>query len=189
MITIGIDVGVTGALAAIDEAGEVVLLKDLPVAVHGSSKWIDGAELLPLLFAARKGDLPARVFVEHIHGTPKMGVTTSHSLGLTFGSVLSILQIARLPFEAVVPSKWKRALGLIMPGATDHEKKSASLDRARMLFPMAPLSRQKDNGRAEALLIAHYGQRHVLGHVAPATAAVASAQAGDLALVGGGKAA
>ena len=31
-------------------------------------------------------------------------------------------------------------------------------DRARLLFPMAHLSRAKDHNRAEALLLAHYGR-------------------------------
>ena len=42
---------------------------------------------------------------------------------------------------------------------TDKAKKDASLSRARMLFPTADLDRAKDHNRAEALLIAHYGQR------------------------------
>lgn len=185
MIVIGVDVGVTGAIASIDDNGEVVYLADLPIASHGNSKWVDGGRLLTMLFAARRRDRPARVYVEHIHGTPKMGVTTSHSLGLTLGSVLGVLQIAQLPLELIAPAKWKRGLTLIMPRASDGEKKAASLERARQLFPRADLARVKDHGRAEALLIAHYAQRHLLGITAPGTSAVAAQVAGELDLVGG----
>jgi crossover junction endodeoxyribonuclease RuvC len=186
VITIGIDVGVTGALASIDEHGNVVHLVDLPITQSGALKWVRGGSLLRELFAARRSDLPARVFVEQTGPMPKLGMKAANSKGLTLGSVLAVLEIAELPIEFVSPARWKRALGLLRPGADDHEKKSVSLDRARLLFPKASLARQKDNGRAEALLIAHFGQRHVMGHAAPATAGVASAVAGELALVGGG---
>lgn len=162
MLTIGIDAGLTGAIATLDEHGEFAFLADLPISVHGKLKWVDGAELLRTLFAARDTDKPARVFVEHVHAMPKLGVIAANSKGLTLGSILSILQVAELPIELVVPGKWKRALGLIAPESTDQEKKSASLDRARMLFPKASLTRFKDHGRAEALLIAHYAHRFAL---------------------------
>jgi hypothetical protein len=44
---------------------------------------------------------------------------------------------------------WKKALAL------DSDKQK-SLDLARKLWPDAPLKRQKDNGRAEALLMAYW---------------------------------
>lgn len=199
MITIAIDVGVSGALASLDESGNIVSVRDLPLTIHGKQKWINGGELLRMLFAARRGDQPARVFVEYMHALPMMddeggttrggGLYAASKKGMVLGSILSILEVAQLPFELVVPQKWKRALNLIMPKATYQQRKQASLDRARMLFPKAPLHLQKHDGRAEALLIAHYGQRHVLGVAAVQTSAAASAAAGEFDLVGGGRAA
>jgi len=158
-LTIGIDVGLTGALATLDEQGDARFIADLPIASSGSVKWIDGGELLRLLFAARHGDQPARVIVEQVGPMPKLGIVAANSKGLTLGSVLAILQVAQLPFELVSPVRWKRALGLIMPQASDNEKKAASLQKARQLFPKADLDRVKDHNRGEALLLAHYAQR------------------------------
>lgn len=160
MFTLGLDVGVTGALAVIsDRPGEVVALHDLPVMTWGKTKWIDAVDLTALIRRAREGH-PARAFVEHTHPTPKLGVIPAQSMGMTLGSTLAALQFTGVPYELVPAQTWKRSLGLIAEsGATDKAKKDASLSRARMLFPDADLDRVKDHNRAEALLIALYGQR------------------------------
>jgi crossover junction endodeoxyribonuclease RuvC len=160
MFTLGIDVGITGALAVISQRdGEVVALHDLPVMVWGKTKWIDAFELCGLIRHARAGH-PCRAFVEHVHAMPKLGCVAANSKGMTLGSTLAALQFAGVAFELLPPTTWKRALGLIATDSTDSQKKLASLTRARMLFPTADLDRVKDHNRAEALLIAHYGQRY-----------------------------
>jgi len=163
MITFGIDVGVTGAIAALNSNGTFRDVRDLPIFTHGETHWVDATELLSIVREMRDGQ-PAHALIEQIHGTPKMGVVTCTSMGLTLGSVLATMQIAAISFELVKPAQWKKHYGLIMPKARDREKKHASLCRGRQLFPTAPLERAKDNGRAEALLIANYGQslRHAI---------------------------
>jgi crossover junction endodeoxyribonuclease RuvC len=172
---IGIDCGLTGALASLDEAGEVRYFADLPVASNGRTKWIDGGRLLTMLFKARDGGRgPARVAVEFMHALPMIadddnpnptarggGIWAASAKGMVLGSVLAILQVAELPYDLITPQKWKRALELMMPSASYAAKKQASLDRARAMFPNVKLDRAKDHGRAEALLIAHYAQRYL----------------------------
>lgn len=164
MLTIGIDVGVTGAIACLRNDGAFMDVEDLPIMFHGKTKWIDGTEFLAVIRRMKQGQ-PCRAFVEKTQATPKIGVTTSNSMGLTLGSVLSILQVSDCSIELVYPQVWKRALGLIGSSLSDRDKKHASLCRARQLFPSAPLDRQLDNGRAEALLIAHYSQRFRQGQL------------------------
>jgi crossover junction endodeoxyribonuclease RuvC len=55
----------------------------------------------------------------------------------------------------VVPQVWKKAYGI--PGG--RENKDMARQKASMLFPKyAHLwARKKDDGRAEAVLLAHYG--------------------------------
>jgi hypothetical protein len=162
MRIIAVDCGLTGALASLDESGELRYFADLPVAQSGSVKWIDGGKLLTMLFKARAGE-PGRVFIEQTGPMPKLGIMAASSKGLTLGSVLAIVQVAQLPIELVSPMRWKRALGLVMPKATDGEKKAASLQKARLLFPKAKLDRVCDHNRAEAMLIAEYARRFALG--------------------------
>jgi hypothetical protein len=159
MIILGIDVGVTGAIAALRDDGAFQDVRDLPIMVTGKAKWVDAMEMLHIVRDMRNGS-EAVAFVERVHAMPMMGSVASNSKGMTLGSTLAALQIAGVAIELVEPGVWKRAMSLTAPkGTTDREKKLASLTRARMLFPAAPLTRVGDNNRAEALLIASYGQR------------------------------
>ena len=147
-LTIGIDPGLSGALAVLSQSGDVEALADLPVIRDRSLAWIDGGELQRLLLGALNGR-PARAYIERVSAMPGQGVASSFNFGVGFGSILSIVQAWPLPIEFVTPAVWKRGLGL-------GSDKRASLDRARLLFPTADLGLAKHEGRAEALLIAYW---------------------------------
>lgn len=156
---LGIDPGLTGAWAMLEEDGSLLAVEDLPVIRDGRLAWIDADALLSRLLEAR-GGRPMRAIVERVHAMPRNGSQAAFSQGATLGSILATLQLVRASIELVQPATWKRAAGLSgAKDATDRERKSASLDRARLLFPDAPLDRVKDHGRAESLLIAHHGIR------------------------------
>jgi hypothetical protein len=146
---IGIDPGLGGAIAMLGPAGELEQLADLPVITDGRLKWIDGGALQSLLIDALRGR-PARAIVERVSAMPRQGVASAFTFGVGFGSILGVLQAGHISIELVTPGTWKRALlGL---GAD----KTASLHKARLLFPTAELHQVKHHGRAEALLLAHY---------------------------------
>lgn len=171
MITIGVDVGVTGAIALLDDAGQLLGVRDLPICVNGALKWIDGPKLLTIIrnIAASANDKHAQAFVERTQPMPKKGVVAANQQGLTLGSVLSTLHIAGVSTELVVPAVWKKTFGLLMPNAKDGAKKEANRTKARMLFPACEdLERVKDHNRAEAMLIALYGYRLTRGDRAAA---------------------
>lgn len=151
MIHIGIDPGLTGAIAAIDDQATLVLCEDLPVIRSGKLAWIDSNELTSLLMAARDGR-PARIIVERSQAMPGQGVSSTFCIGVVLGSILAACQRVAAPLELMPAAVWKRAMGL-------DSQKGASLDRARLLFPTADLDRKKDHNRAEALLLAESGRR------------------------------
>ena len=150
MLVLGIDPGLTGALAVLDADGIPELVADLPVIRDRSLAWIDGGALQSILLDAIRGR-QCRAVVERVSAMPKQGIASAFGFGVGFGAVLATLQTLRLPLELVTPAVWKRALGL-------SSDKRASLDKARLLFPTADLSLAKHDGRAEALLLAHYAQ-------------------------------
>lgn len=153
-LTLGIDCGLTGAVAAIDDALQVHLLADLPVKAHFRTKWIDAPRLFKLVRQACAGQL-ATVHVEQTHAMPALGCVAAHSKGMTLGSTLAVLQMFDdLPVFLVASHSWKAQLGLLRPHASDREKKLVSLTLARELFPLAELHLAKHHNRAEALLIA-----------------------------------
>lgn len=152
-LTLGIDPGLSGAIAVIDAAGEVVALADLPIIRDLSLAWIDGSELQSIIRTALEGR-SAVAMIERVSAMPKQGIASAFQFGVGFGSVLSVLQAMHIPLELVTPSAWKRSYGL-------GKDKCASLHKARLLFPSAELHLAKHDGRAEALLIARYAQGRV----------------------------
>lgn len=148
MLTIGIDPGLSGAVALLDGDGLPELVADLPVIRDGRLSWIDGGALQSVLLEALHGR-PCRAAVERVSAMPAQGIASAFTFGVGFGSILSVLQTLHLPIELVTPAQWKTALGL-------SKDKRASLDKARLLFPTAELHLAKHDGRAEALLLAHF---------------------------------
>jgi crossover junction endodeoxyribonuclease RuvC len=148
MTIIAIDPGLTGGFAVLRNTGEYVSVDPLPIIRDGALAWIDGSELRTMIFAA-KDATPTCCVLERVSAMPKQGVSSSFNFGVGFGSLLGAFQVLGCPLWLVQAAKWKRELGL-------SRDKNASLDKARLLFPNAPLARKKDDGLAEALLIAHW---------------------------------
>ena len=155
MVFLGVDPGLSGAIAALDAEGSLIALADLPVIRDLSLAWIDGGKLHSLLSEAIAGR-SCRATVERVSSMPGQGVASSFQFGVGFGSILSVLQVLEIPVELVTPGVWKRSCGL-------GKDKRAALDKARLLFPSAELSLAKHHGRAEALLLADFGRRVNLG--------------------------
>jgi crossover junction endodeoxyribonuclease RuvC len=147
-LQIGIDPGLRGAIAVLDQAGELVSLDDLPVIRDLSLAWIDGNQLQTIILDALQGR-QSRAIVERVASMPGQGVASSFCFGVGLGSVLSVLQALHIPLEFVTASVWKRSYGL-------GKDKHASLHKARLLHPTAELHLAKHDGRAEALLLARY---------------------------------
>lgn len=162
-LILSVDPGLTGAYALLERDGTIIEVDDLPVIADLKTKWIDGFTLTERwLDLIDNHDVTG--VIERVHPMPDSGSQGGFSQGMTLAACLVSLQMIEARIEFVAPQSWKRDLGLLSkPGTTDTARKRASIDKARLLFPHAPLDRQKDHGRAEALLIAHwYLQRHSL---------------------------
>lgn len=156
MIYIGIDPGLSGAVAEIDSNGGVVIHDTPTMQVKKSGK--AKTEYLPLQMADILIDyvpLNCHVFIEKVNAMPGQGVTSMFNFGRGFGIWIGILAALKLPYSLIMPQAWKKEL---MKGMSD---KDAARVRAQQLFPQTihELSRKKDIGRADALLIAEYGRR------------------------------
>lgn len=155
MIYIGIDPGKSGAVAAIN--GTEVKLYDTPVARIKDSK----NDYIPSAMAKIIKDLeatrPCFIVLEKVHAMPGQGVSSMFSFGEGLGLWKGIIAAYGIPYELVAPQTWKKAMMADMP----RDNKDASRIVATRLFPNAVdmLSRKKDDGRAEALLMAEYGKR------------------------------
>lgn len=144
MVYLGIDPGFTGAWGLINHHGDYVGCGDM---IH-NEKWIDINSVYREISLIREND-DMMIVVEAVHAMPKQGVSSSFKFGMAYGQALSLAQRFLVDWELVVPRVWKHDLGLT-------SDKTDSLNMARQRWPEAPLRRIKDNGRAEALLLAEW---------------------------------
>ncbi len=151
MLVLGIDPGLTGAVAVLGEGGRVLMAEPIPTVYRGGGKVkreVDAAGIVHLLRPyAREMMLAA---VEAVASRPGQGVASTFSLGHSLGVVCGVLAALAIPYRLVPPAAWKRHYGL-------PAEKEAARALATRLYPEVPLHRKADHGLAEALLIARYG--------------------------------
>lgn len=150
---LGIDPGQSGGLALIDRYGVVQFAEAMPVARNAVAT-VDVREMARLL-TDRHVEF---AYVERAQAMPKQGVSSSFNYGVIFGSTLTALAWLGIGYELVQSAKWKRDLGLT-------SDKRQSLDRVRQIYPALTLKR-KDDGIAEAILIARWGLKYGIGRSA-----------------------
>jgi hypothetical protein len=84
MIYIGIDPGLTGAIATIDCDAKLLQLEDLPVIRDGKLAWIDSNDMTSLFLDVLQGR-PATIFVERASARPGQGVSSTFCIGVVMG--------------------------------------------------------------------------------------------------------
>ena len=99
-----------------------------------------------------KGNKPCQhivAYLESVHSSPQMGVTSAFTFGQGFGHLEMALTAAGIPFHRVSPQKWQKVMGCMTKG-----DKNVSKRRAQELFPSMKIT----HSIADALLIAEYGR-------------------------------
>jgi len=145
-VIIGIDCGISGAIAFLNDNGSFISVHDMPVmAGTGKRQQVNAAELAKILRLCG-----GTAHVERVSAMPKQGVSSMFSFGTSYGIVLGVLAALQIPVVLVTPQSWKKNAGL------GGKEKDYARAKAQQLFPMAELGRKKDIGRADALLIARY---------------------------------
>ena len=156
MIFIGIDPGLSGAIAVLWPDGPVA--DDMPTVVYSKTGFVKRAVDLHALAGILRPyeNLPCQVFLERVNAFPGQCVGSMFSLGMSYWGAAGVCAALGLPLNLISPQDWKK-----------HFKLNAEKDLARglasRLFPSVDLSKKKDHGRAEALLIARYGQDNFKG--------------------------
>jgi crossover junction endodeoxyribonuclease RuvC len=153
-VIIGVDPGLSGAVAVLAHAGAFVGVYDTPVLTLRTSRGhraeYDTVGMASLL--RPYVDQHVHVVIEESQAMPGQGVRSMFTTGYGYGLWLGILAALQVPYTPVRPVVWKKAFSL------GKDKEQARL-RAQQLFPGADLRHKKDHGRAEALLLAWYACR------------------------------
>lgn len=152
---IGIDIGSRGALALLSPAGELLEVADMPVLRDGPKgrPAVNG----PLLVELMRRWQAKQAFIELVGVRPGEGAVGAFAFGRSRGIVEGVLAACGVPATHIAPAAWKRALGL--PTASKDAARSEAIRR----WPAhaALFARVKDDGRAEAALIAVAGLMRV----------------------------
>jgi crossover junction endodeoxyribonuclease RuvC len=149
MYYIGIDNGISGGFAVIDEAGNSVIAGPMPVKKMKNGKnWVDVKALDALIghFSDSKG------VIESAHAMPGQGVSSMFSFGMSYAFAQAVLEINNIPYEIVGPKTWQK---LILPCQDD--TKVESLQWANKHHPGLKVG--KNHGISDALCMAEYARR------------------------------
>lgn len=157
-LTVGIDPGLRGGVAALDPAGAVVGLWPMPVAggeVHAAGL----ADLLRSLRCLDSHQDMGRVCLEKVSAMPKQGVSSTFRFGTGWGMVRGVCAALAVPVVLVPPTVWKKQILLGLP----HDKAGA-VQFCTSRWPTADLvlhgCRVPHDGLADALCLAAYA-RHL----------------------------
>ncbi|USN14540.1 ribonuclease H [Brevundimonas phage vB_BpoS-Papperlapapp] len=155
---IGIDPGKNGALALIDTEVWTVAITDMPKEPGKGGKEAVSPAGVARLFDATA---PDHVYIEDVWSSPQMGVVSAFNFGRNLG-ILEGASASRAMLTKVRPQEWKTLT------KTPKDKNEARR-RAMQVFPCAYdlFSRVKDDGRAEAAMIAFYAVLQVLRTAPP----------------------
>lgn len=182
-LIIGIDPGITGALAAVASGGwhavADIPIKAVTVGVSGNAiagRRIDGHALRGVILDFERQALTAgerwegriRIFCEAVHAREgdRNSMQSQGSLMRSLGSIEAVCDVLEAPAQLITPQSWQMFYGLV---GKSHEQRAhgalpEAVQLAARLHPAcaAMLSRVKDHNRAEALLIARYGLRGIV---------------------------
>ena len=145
---IGVDPGKTGAAALITDEGNHEIL-DYPgspsLIVETFMEW---ESKYNITMAA----------LETVSARPGQGVVSMFTFGRNLGAWEGIISTFEIPFMMPTPRQWQKG---IIDQKAGGDTKERSLNTARRLFPDASLSRKKDHGRSDALLLAWWAKRQM----------------------------
>lgn len=158
-IVIGIDPGMTGAIATLAD-GCLAHLFDTPVVARGKGRNEVSASALAELLRGVRSEFPGANFsvaVEEVSAMPgggqrTMGATSAFNFGRGVGIIEGVVAALGFQLIRVLPQTWKKHYKLI------GKEKDVARGKAIDMFPTASLHRKKDIGRADALLIAAWAQ-------------------------------
>ncbi len=156
-VFIGIDPGASGAVAVFSPGGknsdEILDIVDMPAfAIKRGTRevrHVDPAGLARIL-AMHAGAI-TYACIEKVGAMPGQGTASMFAFGRAAGVIEGALAALQMRYDLVAPQVWQRAMRVV--GGKDGARQ-----RASQLFPRQAglFARVKDDGRADAALLAYY---------------------------------
>lgn len=150
---LGIDPGMSGAIAIIDVRKGLVDAIDMPTVEIKVGKAMKRRVAPEVIASELRCYAPYAVaFIEKVSAMPGQGVSSMFAFGEAYGLVRGVLAGMGIPITTVTPAVWTKAMRVA--GGKD-----GSRQRAMELWPdkAGLFKRVKDDGRADSALIAKWG--------------------------------
>ena len=159
MQVIGIDPGLNGFVACVENADTVLWTAATPTISTGKKRQYDICKMVGLIEDDLVYSFPDMVIIEKQQAMPKQGVSSTFRTGVGFGLWEGIIAALGLPYRVVHPRTWQRIAHRDILG---NDPKGRSIIAARRLFPNVDLRRTEkcikpDHNKADAILLAWYG--------------------------------
>ena len=149
MSVLGVDVGKTGAIALLEDNGQLVDVWDMPCLADGPAnrRSVNAPLLAEIIYKSHAG----RAYVERVGPRPMEGAVGAFAFGDAKGVVRGCLAAAAIPTIFITPVQWKRIVGV--PPGKDMKDMARSNAINRWPALAEKFKRKMDDGRAEAALI------------------------------------
>lgn len=149
---LGIDPGASGALVCLCTDTQKLEIFDTPtVTIKRGTRQVRqvNAYLLTEIVRELRAD---RAVVEAVHAMPGQGVSSMFAFGRALGVIEGVLAGLNVPITLVPPAEWTKVMRV--KGGKDGAR-----NRAMEIYPLyaGQFARVKDDGRADATLLATYG--------------------------------
>jgi len=159
---IGIDPGLSGGVAVIDNDGNMINMMTMPNTLHGRRNTVEIRELESFI----KTYVNATVIIESAQKF-SAGTNALTSTWFGFGRITAMLELNGIRHEIIAsPLTWQKAFWTKpkMPKEVKFDTKAASVAAAKRLFPGLSFLRSErcskpHDGLTDAALIAEYGRR------------------------------
>ena len=153
MTILGVDIGAQGAIALLEDDGQLVDVWDMPCLHDGpkNRRTVNAPLLAEIVYKSHA----TRAFVEQVGPRPMEGAVGAFAFGDAKGVVRGCLAAAAIPTIFITPVTWKRAVGV--PPGKDMKDMARSNAINRWPGKAQLFARKMDDGRAEAALIALAG--------------------------------
>jgi crossover junction endodeoxyribonuclease RuvC len=151
MYYMGIDPGFSGAIAVLDKDLALIHSQDMPIVTVGKKRELDEAALFKVCYRYSPTYEHLVVGIEKSQTMPGQGIASSGRYMASYGFLRGLCVGMGLSYVLIRPPTWKKVMLMDMP-----KEKGSSIVKVNQLYPDLQLTRKKDHGIADAILIARY---------------------------------
>ena len=161
MIYIGIDNGISGGIALVDQtSGQLMTTRTMPNKKARGGNEVDVRAFHLWLTEATGGNLTNAVYILEEPGGSK-SAKAAKSMAGSFHAIRGFFETKMLRWERITPAAWQKVM---LPGCKAGETKLRALSRVAELWPeetflASDRSRVPHDGLIDAALIAEFGRR------------------------------